>query len=90
MPNPESRVLNKGGRHTFQLPNEFVMGDQQIRFDAIDGIIGTAPNYTLYFIPQILPGERNIRYKVCIDKGTGITCLSPAPELQPSPPANAN
>jgi len=90
VPAPVSRVLNKAGRSTFQLPNEFVMGDQQIRFDDIDAIIGASTNYTLYFVPRILAGERNIRYKICIDKGAGIVCLAAATETQPSPPANAN
>ena len=90
VPVPVSRVLNKAGRSTVQLPNEFVMGDQQIRFDDIDGIIGAATSYTLYFIPKIVAGERNIRYSVCIDKGSGVICLAPPPDTQPSPPANAN
>ena len=87
---PVSKILVKGKPHTFQLPDEFVLGDQQISFDALDGLIGTSTNYTLLFIPEIESGTKNVRYFVCIDKGSGPSCPAPAPPTQPSPPANAS
>jgi hypothetical protein len=84
---PVSRVLAHGGTH-LTLPNVFVLGDQQIRFDDIDGIVGGATSYTLYFIPVIQPGAINVSYKICINTGSGVVCLAPPPETQPSPPAN--
>ncbi len=87
---PVWKILTKGGASTFLLPDEFVLGDQQIKFDAIDGIIGASTSYTLLFIPTIESGEKNVRYYVCIDKGAGPVCAAPPPPTQPSPPANAN
>jgi hypothetical protein len=90
IPNPFSVVLDHGGQ-AFQLPAEFVLGDQQIRFEDIDPIIGGATDFVLYFIPTIKPGEINVRYNICIRKGSGaVVCLAPPPPTQPSPPANAN
>ena len=89
-PNPFSLKLENGGQ-AFQLPAEFVLGDQQIRFRQIDGIIGGETDFVLYFIPLIKPGEINVRYKICISKRNGpVSCLAPPPETQPSPPANTN
>jgi hypothetical protein len=85
--NPVSKVLKIGGPHALQLPNTFVLGDQQIRFDSIDGILSGAATDTIIFIPTIKPGEINVRYKICLK---GAACPSPAPITQPSPPANAN
>ena len=84
---PVSRVLQKGGGHALQLPNLFVLGDQQIRFDDIDAILTAAPDDVILFVPKIQPGEINVRYKVCL---RGAACPDPAPTTQPSPPANAN
>lgn len=84
---PVSRVLQKGGGQALLLPDLFVLGDQQIKFDQIDAILTTAPDEVILFIPKISPGEINVRYKVCL---RGAACPDPAPETQPSPPANAN
>ena len=92
VPDTVARVLSKGGRHTVQLPNIFVLGDQQITFDSIDGLLPASPHtpYTLLFIPRIPAGEINVLYDVCIDVGAGPSCPAPPPPTQPSPPANAN
>ena len=90
VPNPFSVVLEHGGS-ALELPSIFVLGDQQIRFEEIDAIIGSETNYVLYFIPVIVPGEINVRYNICIRKGTGsVVCLAPPPATQPSPPADTN
>jgi hypothetical protein len=89
-PNPYSVKLENAGP-AFKLPEEFVLGDQQIRFQQIDGIIGNETDFILYFIPLIRPGEINVRYNICISKRNGaVTCLAPPPATQPSPPADTN
>ena len=81
------KVLSIGGPNAFLLPDNFVLGDQQIRIDQIDGVLTGAVSDTILFIPAIFPGEINVRYKICLK---GAACPSPPPATQPSPPANAN
>ena len=92
VPDTVARVLTKGGKSTVQLPNIFVLGDQEITFAAINGLLPANPAtpYTLLFIPKIPAGEIHVRYEVCIDLGAGPSCPAPPPPTQPSPPANAS
>jgi hypothetical protein len=85
---PFSKYLTAVSEATVALPDQFVLGDQQVPFAGIDLVIAAAGNpasYTLTFTPEM--NGINVRFKVCVK---GFACPAPAQYTQPSPPANAN
>jgi hypothetical protein len=77
------------------VPAEFVLGDQQIEFNEIDGYItgaGSPADYTLVFKPKM--DGLNVCYDVCVKYMQGgvekVYCPPNAGSgTQPSPPADA-
>ena len=91
-----------GRGDAYLLPNEFVLGDQQVTFKKIKddlfdagGINETTAVYSLLFIPQPVDASKNVYYKICVEYknagGATIIYCGGAAETnsQPSPPADA-
>jgi hypothetical protein len=94
-----SYLLTNTGVSRLIIPDEFVLGDQQVSFSDIDNdLVSRVPagtDYVLIFTPVKDGAEKNIYYTICVKfKRNGVDVIECGGDAgtptQPSPPADAN